>query len=172
MRFSWDAFLARYGPLARLIARPLARPPATADDLVQEALLALHEALTREPGCFADEEHARNYFLRALRNQAGKVLRRAGREQPLGDELAADDPDALQLRLVRERHELVARCLDELAAPDRELLTRRLLEGHTLQRIADERGVPRSTLHEREQALLAQLRQRCARLENRPEAAR
>ena len=70
MRFSWDAFLARYGPLARLIARPLARPPATADDLVQEALLALHEALEREPGRFAGEEHARNYFLRALRNQA------------------------------------------------------------------------------------------------------
>lgn len=172
MRFSWDAFLARYGPLARLIARPLARPPATAEDLVQEALLALHEALARAPERFADEEHARNYFLRALRNQAGKTLRRTGREQPLARELPVDGPDALELGLVRERHELVARCLAELPAPDRELLTRRILDGHTLQRIAAERGVPLSTLHEHEQALLAQLRQRCARLENRPEAAR
>lgn len=164
MLFSWDAFLARYGPMARTLARSLARPPTSADDLVQEALLALHRALQRDAGRFTAPEHARNYFLRAIRNLALKSRRSAGRERPLADELPATDPSDPAARAVHERHETLARCLRDLNESDRELLVRRFHDGHTLQRIARERGIPLSTLHDREKALLAELRRRCARL--------
>lgn len=169
MPLSWDAFLARYGPMARALARSLARPPLSADDLVQEALLALHQALARDPGRFAAPDHARNYFLRTLRNLALKSHRTAGRERPLHD--GVPDPSDPAARLVRERHETLARCLRELGAADRELVERRFLEGHTLERIARERGIPTSTLHDHEKALLAELRRRCARLAGGPEEA-
>src|SRR5262245_7941188 len=133
MPLSWDAFLARYGPMARALARSLARPPASADDLVQEALLALHQALARDPERFEAPEHARNYFLRSLRNLALKARRGAGRERPLGHalegELRAADPGDPALREVRERHELLARCLRQLPEADQELIARRFLEG-------------------------------------------
>ena len=171
MPLSWDAFLARYGPMARLIARSLARPPATADDLVQEALLALHEALAHEPGRFGELEHARNYFLRTVRNLALRGRRDAGRERPLEVEPPAVEPPAPAERLARERHELLARCLRELPEADRELIVARYYEGRTLQRLSAQLGIPLSTLYDREKALLALLRRRLARLEGVSEEA-
>jgi RNA polymerase sigma factor (sigma-70 family) len=158
MPLSWDAFLTRYGPMARTIAHPLVRPPATPEDVVQEAALALHRALAREPERFADHEHARNYFLRAARNLALKSLRDGGREEPLAGELPArstDDPAAAET-LARQR--VLGRLLVALDPEGRDLIARRYLEHQTLARIAAETGVPVSTLHDREKALLRELR--------------
>jgi RNA polymerase sigma factor (sigma-70 family) len=159
MPFSWDAFLARYGPMARLLARPLVRPPATPEDVVQEAALALHRVLQREPARFPDTADARNYFLRAVRNQALRS-RRGAREGPLEVELAGADPHDPAVRTLRERQAALGRLLVELDPAQREHVARRFLEGHTLARLAAESGIPISTLHDREKALLARLRRR------------
>src|SRR5262245_36633352 len=105
MPISWDAFLTRYGPMARAIAHSLVRPPATADDVFQEASLALYRALEREPERFAETEHARNYFLRAVRNLARKSRRDERPAQPLAGELPAADPSDPEARatLLRQR---------------------------------------------------------------------
>jgi RNA polymerase sigma factor (sigma-70 family) len=158
MPISWDAFLTRYGPMARAIAHPLVRPPATPEDVVQEAALALHRALAREPERFADHEHARNYFLRAARNLALKSRRDEGREEPFAGELPAANPDDPAARETLLRQRALGRLLVELDPAGRELIARRYLEHQTLARIAEETGVPISTLHDREKALLGALR--------------
>jgi RNA polymerase sigma factor (sigma-70 family) len=172
MPLSWDAFLARYGPMARLIARSLVQPPSTAEDVVQEALLALHQAEERQPERFEEPTVARNYFLRAVHNLARKSRRDARPTLSLDEALAGSDPSAPAAWEERARQEELARCLRELPGAERELIVRRFFEGHTLQRIASERGVALSTLHDREKALLATLRRRLERFEGRGEEAR
>jgi len=165
MPFSWDAFLTRYGPMARALASPLVRPPATAEDVVQEASLALHAALERDPQRFATSEEARNYFLRAVHNLAARSRRDARGELPLErDPVGPDagDPDA---RLVRERQAALGKMLLELDPGARALIVQRFLERRTLASIARASGVPVSTLHDRERALLAELRRRLTRLD-------
>lgn len=160
MPFSWDAFLARYGPMARALVRPLVRPPATPDDVVQEAALALHRAMRREPERFPEAEGARNYFLRSVRNLARRSARDARREEPLGESIpmrAESDPTG-QARLARRR--ALGKLLLELDPAGRELIARRFLAQQTLARIARETGVPISTLHDREKDVLARLRRR------------
>lgn len=165
MPISWAAFLTRYGPMARAVASQLVQPPATSEDVVQEAALALHRAITREPARFAEPELARNYFLRAARNLALKSRRDARHEEPLASELpvaGADDPATLA---TLARQKALGRLLAELEPAGRELIARRFLEHQTLARIAQETGVAVSTLHDREKALLSELRRRLAALE-------
>jgi DNA-directed RNA polymerase specialized sigma24 family protein len=122
--------------------------------------MALHRALTREPGRFASPEHARNYFLRAVHNLALKSRRDGGREEPLERDPPASDEDGAALQAVVARQEALGRILRELDGPSRELIARRFLEHHTLARIAAETGVPVSTLHDRERALVRELQRR------------
>jgi len=168
MPLSWDAFLVRYGPMARALARSLARPPADPEDLVQEAALALYRALAREPERFPRVEDARGYFLAALRNQARRTHRGA-RPEALAAEPAAPEVDAA-VRTVRRRQEALGRLLLELPPEERELVRRRFLERETLASVAAATGVPVSTLHSREKALLARLRERLERLEREARA--
>jgi RNA polymerase sigma factor (sigma-70 family) len=165
MPISWDAFLLRYGPMARALARPLLRPPVTSDDVVQEAALALHRALARDPARFEEPGHARNYFLRTVRNLALKSRREREREQPLELEPVASSADEAAVRSLRARQQALGRLLLELDPGARELIARRYLEHQTLARIARETGVPVSTLHGREKAVLFELRRRLAALE-------
>lgn len=53
-------------PLARVLARGLARTPTDVDDLVQEALFAVHEALRRTPHPRCLEAFARHVMQRAM----------------------------------------------------------------------------------------------------------
>ena len=172
MPLPWNAFLARYAPMARAIARPLVRPPVTAEDVVQEAALALHRALAREPERLTEPEHARNYFLRAVQNLAKRSRRDARPEEFVDmDALGGAEEDPASAS-VRARQRLLGRLLLELEGPARELVVRRFLEHHTLARIAAETGIPISTLHDRERAVLAELRRRMLALEDRGEEAR
>lgn len=166
MPFAWEAFLARYGPMARALARSLVRPPATAEDVVQEAALALHRALHEQPARFHDAAHARNYFLRSVRNLAARSARSAGRETALEHEPSAQDDEAL--RAVRARQQVLEQLLRTLAPDEQALLARRFLARETLAEAARALGVAPSTLHERERALLARLRKTLEREEERP----
>lgn len=159
MPIEWVAFLTRYRPMAVAIARSLVHAPAAPEDIVQEAALALHRALQQDPVRFAGHEHARNYFLRTVRNLALKSGRAAGREQPLEDDPPARD-EADPAHAVVERQRALARLLLELDPAGRDLIVRRFLEHQTLARVAAETQVPISTLHDREKALLAELRRR------------
>src|SRR5262249_49164221 len=133
--------------------------------VVQEASLALHRAIEREPERFAEPEHARNYFLRTVRNLAQKSRRDERPAQPLAGELPAADAGDPEARAIARRQRALARILLELPPGARELIARRYLEHRTLAEIARETGVAISTLHDRERALLAELRARISVLE-------
>lgn len=165
MSFPWDAFLTRYGPMARALARPLVRPPAMPEDVVQEAAVALHGALAREPARFTSPDHARNYFLRAVRNLALRSGRKATREERLEGEVPAPNGDDPARRALLARQQALGRLLLELDGPGRELIVRRYLEHQTLARIAAETGVPISTLHDREKGLLSELHRKLATID-------
>jgi RNA polymerase sigma factor (sigma-70 family) len=164
MSICWEAFLARYGPLAHALARSLARPSVAPEDVVQEATVALFDALRREPARFESSEHARNYFLRSVRNLAMKTLRSRPPE-PLAADPPAPDPGDRAAELVRERQRALRRLIRELEPEARDFVARRFVERHTLARIAADTGVPLSTLHSRERALLDRLRKRIEALE-------
>ncbi len=149
----------RYLPMGIAIARSLTRSTVAAEDVVQEAALALHKAFVQDPQRFESAEHARNYFLRAVRNLALKSGRVAEREQPLELEPCARVDEA-EVLMLRGRQAALARILPELDPASRDLIARRFLEQQTLARIAADTGVPISTLHDREKALLAELRRR------------
>jgi RNA polymerase sigma factor (sigma-70 family) len=165
MPISWDAFTTRYGPMARAIARTLADPSTSPEDVVQEAFLSLHSALAREPGRFAETAHARNYFFRTVRNLALKSRRGAGRERSLAADPPAPDPADPAAEAVAERQRILARALLELDLESRALVARRFLESRTLADVAAETGVPVSTLHDRERAILRRLRELLTRIE-------
>jgi RNA polymerase sigma factor (sigma-70 family) len=157
MQLSWEAFFTRYRPMARAIAASLARSGVEADDVVQEASLALFSAIERDPARFASSEHARNYFLRSVRNLSLRTHREASRVNPLPAELEARD-DAGEA--VRVRQDALARLVRALDPSARELIARRYLMRQTYARIAAETGIAPSTLHSREKALLELLRHR------------
>lgn len=166
MPVSWDAFLTRYSPMARAIARGLARPPSLAEDVVQEASLVVFRAWKADPGRFATSEALRGYFLRTTRNLALKTRRTAGRETSGLDPQPIDEA-APEARAVRERQDRLAQVLETLDPEARTWIRRRFVERRTLAELAHETGTPLSTLHSRERALLARLREHWEREEDR-----
>ena len=165
---SWEAFLARYRPMARAIALNLTGNRAEADDLVSEALLALYEKWGQggsEPGStIEDARHARNYLFRSVRNLAAKSHRRPS-TRALPEELADPRQRTKEEESSARRRELLVRELASLPPAERELLTARFLRGETLLEMSRKSGVPLSTLHSRERALIARLRQQLLRRE-------
>lgn len=164
MQLSWPAFLARYGAMAHSIARAITGSTTEADDLTQEAVLALVRASKEAPERFETDAHARNYFLRAVRNLARKS-RRDGRP---GRSLEATDPPATRdgdpdLEAVRERQHRLGQLVRGLAPDERALIVDRFLRRKTLAELSVATGLAISTLHAREKALLARLRARLER---------
>jgi len=177
MRIPWESFLARYRALGRNLAAGLTGSRDDADDVVQEAMLALLRA-ERDGERFATLEHARNYFLRAVRNLALRRRLSAANHEPLRESLGElafqSEPlpefGGLASELEREKARLSA--LDAAVSglePDaRALFESRLRERRTLAAISDETGVPISTLHSREKALLERLRRAVERAGDGP----
>lgn len=150
-----EALLARYRPLATRIARGYTASEADADDIVQEALLAVaaHLAELREPDAF------QFWFARVVHNAARQWLRRARRrllEQPLeaGGEALGDpqaprpwvtaglyDPASGADFELAEARDVLRRLLRTLPGRERELLERAYLDDEPYQQIARRMGL-------------------------------
>ncbi len=158
MHIPWESFVARYGPLARNVATGAGGRRRDVDDIVQEALIALVRAAERDPAAFESLEHARNYFLRSVRNLAAKSRERDLPMQPLSIEPTDDVADPALVEELRSRRERLASAIARLSEPERALLAARFFEHDTLAELAARLGVAISTLHAREQSLLDRLR--------------
>jgi len=163
----WAEFFALYRALALRIVRGLATDAAAAEDLVQEAARALIEH-GAEHG-FESREHARNWYLRCVKNLAISGLRRSGRSrvEPLGEGAdpaasAADPAQALsEWETMAARRQLygdVRRELDTLAAGEREAVELRYVEGLAYREMAARTGKAISTLQARVEAGLQKIR--------------
>lgn len=163
MRVPWETFYARYRPLACSIAAGITGSASDVEDLAQEGMLALFAALEQDENRFDDLTHARNYFLRAVRNLAMKQRERRRptqtlpldhlEERMISTRVSSEDLDVLQQRQVA-----LDLALEALGPEDRDLLERRFLKRKTLESISTETGIAVSTLHSREKSILDRLR--------------
>lgn len=174
-RHAWGSLFARYRSLALRLAQGIVPRADLAEDVVQDAARALVERAAAGQVRFESEEHARNYFLRAVHNRALDVLRAAegGRTQPLegaqGGEPSGRDPLlAAEEREARSfQTERVRRALDSLRPAERELVLQRYLEGLAFREIAARTGESISTLHSRVEAALERIRRTLGKEGNR-----
>lgn len=173
MDLAWDAFLQRYRPLAHALARSLTGKSGEAEDIVQEAALALWRACHEDESRIETSVHARNYYLRTVRNLCLAAGRRA-RAKPLSETEVprSTEADALAVAAVEERQHALGRLLRELESRDAELIARRFLRGETLAQVSAATGIPVSTLHSRERVLLGRLRERLHREERQEQEDR
>jgi len=168
----WEAFFATYRPLALRIATGLVGDPASAEDVLQEAAGELFERAERKGLALASAEHARNYFLRAVRTRAVSRLRRGARDPgepaaPAAERPASAEADPLERiarRESREERARLARRLEEalegLRSEEASAIRLRYGEALGFREMAERTGLPISTLHARVEAGLAKLRRR------------
>lgn len=169
---AWGPIFARYRVLAVRLARGVVLRTELAEDVVQDAARAVME---RPLPDFDSEEHARNYFLRAVRHRALDVLRAGERTPEVRQDLAeASAPGGSDPRQSLEdeedllhRRERLQQALGRLDRDERELLRERYLEGRAYREIAQRTGAPISTLHSRIEAALGRLRRNFGKEEGR-----
>jgi len=165
MQLAWEAFLRRYRPMAHALAQGLTGEPDESEDIVQQATYALFRAHREDAERFESAQHARNWFLRTVRNLALQSRRDRSRLRRLEDE-PPTSPDEERARAEVEARQLaLTTVLRELDPHDRELVARRFLRKETLAQVSESTGVPISTLHSRERAILGRLRTRLERHE-------
>ncbi len=168
----WSAFFALYRELALRVARALNADEAAAEDVVQEAARALIEKASSSEQPFESRAHARNWYLRCVRNLAVSGLRRRGRarEELLAPDAGAgaeaanrDDPALLasELELAAAQEELAERVdvlMDSLPTGQREALHLRFGDGLSYREISSRTGKAISTLQARVEAGLDKIR--------------
>ncbi|MEM8710361.1 MAG: RNA polymerase sigma factor, partial [Planctomycetota bacterium] len=155
---SGAALLSQHGHFLSGLARALVRDPGAAEDLAQETLLdAVRESSA--PG--------RSWLATVLRRKAANhhrsETRRRGRERVAArPEVQPDSLDSIERLDLVERLFRMVRDLDE---PVREALLGRFYRGLSFAELAQESGVPASTLQSRVQRGLESLRERLDREE-------
>lgn len=160
----WEAFFARYRPLALRVAAGLVGPER-AEEQVQEAARAVVERV-RSGHAPRSVEHARNLFLRVLRHGAISEHRAATRRGPAEELEEPPDPAPPADELLGEREEaerraaLLRDALARLSDDERNALHLRYGEGLTYREMMMRTDRPLSTLQARVEAALAKIRQR------------
>lgn len=148
----------RYGAAAFRLARRIVRDSALAEDVVQEAFLAIWRGAAR---FLPERARAAAWIMTLVHRRAVDVVRREQRRRGLPLEDGDDDrvegaaDDAVWLRLERER---VQRALAALPDQQRETLELAYYGGFTQAELADRLGRPLGTIKSQMFAGLTNLR--------------
>lgn len=86
---AWDALVGRHSGLIAAVARGFRLGSADVDDVVQTTWLRLTEHLGR----IDEPERLPGWLATTARRECLRLLRRAGRERPVGDDAALDRVD-------------------------------------------------------------------------------
>ena len=137
------------------------------EDVLQEALAAVHDALPN----FRGECWTIHYARRIAVQVAMNARRRAGyrtRYTPSTPpealiDLARDDRSPADAQIAAERRGALRRLLDELPAPQAEALALHVVLGYSVDETASITGVPRDTVRSRLRAALSALRDKVQR---------
>jgi RNA polymerase sigma factor (sigma-70 family) len=147
----------RFGRLAYGLALRVVRDPALAEDVVQEAFLAVWRS---SPNFVPERAKASTWILTLVHRRAVDLVRREQRrraeplaEEELESEHGADDE--VWLRLERER---VRNALAALPDQQREALELAYYGGFTQSELADRLGLPLGTIKSRMFTGLSRLR--------------
>lgn len=117
----WTRLVAHLSPLIRNVARRHRLSPSDIDDVCQSTWCALvaHISALRDP------ERLPGWLATTARRESLRVLARARRQVPSGDELSPDDPDTAPLdgRLLRQERDVALwAAVKQLRSSDQRLL--------------------------------------------------
>ncbi|GBC87828.1 ECF RNA polymerase sigma factor SigK [bacterium HR12] len=160
---AFEALYRRFAPIAYGLARRVTAQDALAQEVVQDAFLALWrapEAYDPARGPF------RTFFLSLVHHRAVDAVRREQRlrtrgeraanlERPVGEDVAEGVVREADLELRRKR---VLAALEGLPPEQRTVLELAYFGGATQARIAEELGIPLGTVKTRTLAALRKLR--------------
>ena len=157
--------LIALGPaLLRVVRAIVGRDHSEVEDVVQEAMVAVHEALHT----FRGDCSTTHFASRIAVHTAMNARRRAGhrtRHTPLAapEEIAccaADDPSPAEALAAARRREALRELLDELPPAQSEVLALHIVLGYSVEETAASTSVPVNTVRSRLRAALAALRSR------------
>jgi len=150
---AFRSLFRRYAPMAKALALRVVRQTFVAEEIVQEAFLALW----RNPGAFREDRGSfRAWMLSTVHHRAVDAVRR---EEAWRRRSREHDPDALvaedvgasvveELDLAAMRREIRA-ALDQLPAEQRQVLEMMYFEAKTQSMIAEELKLPLGTVKSR-----------------------
>jgi len=150
---AFRSLFRRYAPMAKALALRVVRQTFVAEEIVQEAFLALW----RNPGAFREDRGSfRAWMLSTVHHRAVDAVRR---EEAWRRRSREHDPDALvaedvgatvveELDHAAMRREIRA-ALDQLPAEQRQVLEMMYFEAKTQSMIADELKLPLGTVKSR-----------------------
>jgi RNA polymerase sigma-70 factor (ECF subfamily) len=141
------------GPMLRVVRKVLGRAHADVDDVAQDAVVALLQALAMFRGECSVDHFARRIALLTALAARRRVQQRARRADADGsivvDEVAGNAPSPLADTVAGRRRELVRRLLDELPDVIAEALALHFILGYTVEEIAAAASVPVNTVWSR-----------------------
>ena len=141
------------GPMLRVVRKVLGRANPDVDDVAQDAVLALLQALAMFRGECSVDHFARRIALLTALAARRRVQLRARRTDGDGstsvDEVAGRDPSPLAGTVAGRRRRLVRRLLDELPDVIAEALALHFILGYTVEEIAAAASVPVNTVWSR-----------------------
>jgi RNA polymerase sigma factor (sigma-70 family) len=155
---AFEVLIARHQAVALRVAYAIV--PMDAEDVVQEAFVKAHAALSR----FRPGAPFRPWVLRIVTNEARNQHRRHTRQAQLAlREVARRGPSAAatpeSAAIEDEERRLVARAISGLAATDREVIALRWFAGLSEAEMADVLGCRRGTVKSRLSRALGRLRE-------------
>jgi RNA polymerase sigma factor (sigma-70 family) len=169
-----DAFrglFGRYAPTAKALALRVVRQSHLAEEIVQEAFMALW----RNPGAYDQQRGSvKSWLMGMVHHRAVDLVRREESYRRRAERTAqhvveeeSDHADEVieQIGLPEERRRVRA-ALDELPVPQRAILERMYFDGMSQSQIAEETGLPLGTVKSR--TLLGMRRLRAALAQEEP----
>ncbi|MDH5313371.1 MAG: sigma-70 family RNA polymerase sigma factor [Actinomycetota bacterium] len=152
-----DAFRGlfhRYAPSAKALAKRIVRQSHLAEEIVQEAFMAVW----RDPGAYDGERGSvRSWFMGMVHHRAVDLVRReeahhrraeAAIPEALEEQTDHADDVVRQLGLPEERR-IVRAALDELPPEQRQVLEQMYFDGLSQSQIAERTGIPLGTVKSR-----------------------
>ncbi|MGH2554491.1 MAG: RNA polymerase sigma factor [Actinomycetota bacterium] len=151
---AFRALFRRYGPLAKGLAYRVVRQRSMAEEIVQEAFLALW----KDPESYREDRGTfRSWLLATVHHRAVDLVRREeaqrrrGLEQQAQTEAVEEDiadsvADSVDLAGTRRR---VQAALQDIAPAQRQVLEKMYFEGKTQADVAQELGLPLGTVKSR-----------------------
>jgi RNA polymerase sigma-70 factor (ECF subfamily) len=151
---AFRSLFRRYGATATALARRVARQPYLAEEIVQEAFLAVW----RNPSAYDDARGSvRSWLMGTVHHRAVDAIRREEAQRRRAEESLASDVVVVEdpaeavveeLGLPEER-KMVRGALEELPAEQREVIELMYFGGLTQTRIAERLGLPLGTVKSR-----------------------
>ena len=168
---AFRGLFGRYAPSARSLAMRVVRQSHLAEEIVQEAFMALW----RNPAAYDDQRGSvKSWLMGTVHHRAVDLVRReesyrrrAERSAQLEVDQGSDPADDVveQIGLPDERRRVRA-ALDELPEAQRDVLERMYFDGMSQTQIAEATGLPLGTVKSR--TLLGMRRLRAALVEEEP----